>query len=74
MANQLKMAVGHSILTLHKRGWSYRRIGRELGIHRDTARRYVQLAQAGTDVAHLPVGSGAENQPNPPAGYSGRRV
>ena len=83
MANQLKMAEVHSILTLHKLGWSFRRIGRALGIHRDTARRYVQLAAAGADVANLsvgtaaenrpnpPTGSNAENRPNPPTGYSG---
>ena len=71
MANQLKMAEVHSILTLHKRGWSFRRIGRDLGIHRETARRYVQLAEAGVDVANLSVGAGAENRPNPPTGSSG---
>ncbi len=71
MANQLKMAEVHSILTLHKRGWSFRRIGRELGIHRETAQRYVRLAEAGADVANLSVGAGAENRPNPPAGSSG---
>lgn len=31
MANQLKMAEVHSILTLRTRGWSFRRIARELG-------------------------------------------
>jgi len=71
MANQLKMAKVHSILTLHERGWSFRRIGRALGIHRETARRYVQLAEAGVDVAALSVGADAENRPNPPAGSSG---
>lgn len=71
MANQLKMAEVQSILTLHRRGWSFRRIGRELGIHRDTARRYVHLAQAGADVANLSVGAGPGNRPNPPAGSSG---
>ena len=41
MANQLKMALVHSILTLHEHGWSRRRIARELGIHRETVGRYV---------------------------------
>jgi len=59
MANQLKMAKVHTILTLYEQGWSFRRIGRELGIHRDTARRYVQLAEAGAEI---------ENRPNPPTG------
>jgi transposase len=41
MANQLKMALIESILTLHGHGWSRRRIARELGIHRETVGRYV---------------------------------
>ena len=31
MANQLKMALVESIITLHGHGWSQRRIARELG-------------------------------------------
>ena len=38
MANRLKMAIVSSILTLAKRGWSQRRIARELGISRTTVR------------------------------------
>jgi transposase len=44
MANQLKMADVQSILTLHKRGWSARRIGRELGINRETVNRHIRRA------------------------------
>ena len=36
MANQLKMAKINAILTLRERGWSCRRIARELGVHRET--------------------------------------
>ena len=36
MANQLKMAKVHSIKVLHEQGWSFRRIGQTLGIHRTT--------------------------------------
>jgi len=43
MANQLKMAMIHAIITLLERGWSYRRIARELGIHRETVARYDRL-------------------------------
>ncbi len=43
MANQLKMALVESIITLHGHGWSRRRIARELGIHRETVGRYVGL-------------------------------
>ncbi len=46
MANQLKMAVVHAIETLWRQGWSARRIGRTLKIHRDTVRRRIRLLQA----------------------------
>ena len=78
MANQLKMAKVHTILTLRARGWSYRRIGRELGVHRETAARYARLAEvsletgsgdfARQDRSKLSAGSDVQNQPNPPAG------
>jgi hypothetical protein len=41
------VAVIHSIVTLYERGWSKRRIARELGIDRETVRRHLALAQAG---------------------------
>jgi len=37
MANHLKMAEIQAIRVLHERGWSCRRIARELDIHRETA-------------------------------------
>jgi len=43
MANQLKMAVVNAILTLQKRGWSQRRIARELGINRETVASAVSI-------------------------------
>ena len=36
MANHFGMAMIHAILTLHQRGWSTRRIARELGVSRST--------------------------------------
>ena len=57
MANQLKMAEQHAITRLAEHGWSYRRIARELGVHRETVARYVSLARSG-----LPSG------PAPPDG------
>ena len=82
MANRLKMAEVHAILTLRARGWSFRRIGRELGVHRETAARYVQLAEVSPDDGpdggsaenrpNLPTGSGGQNQPNLPAGWDGQ--
>ena len=48
MANQLKMADVQALMALHERGWSKRRIARELGIDRETVGRYVRLAEAVT--------------------------
>jgi hypothetical protein len=68
MANYLKMADVQAIQALTQRGWSYRRIGRELGIHRETVKRYVELGQAVQNRPNPPAGSDAENRPNPPPG------
>jgi len=57
MANRLRVAKIHSILTLHERGWSDRRIARTLGIHRETVGRYVRLATAEPRPAKAPTGS-----------------
>jgi transposase len=43
---------------LRRRRWSYRRIARELGIHRETVARYVRLDREGVILAHAPPGSG----------------
>jgi transposase len=59
MANQLKMADVQAILALVGHGWSYRRIGRDLGVDRATVRRYVRLAAAqGANPAMALTGSG----------------
>jgi IS30 family transposase len=48
MANQLNMATINTIFNLHQQGWSIRRIGKTLGIHRDTVARHLREAnQAG---------------------------
>jgi transposase len=66
MANLLKMALVDSIVTLHGHGWSRRRIARELGIHRETVGRYVDLAAEPAGKA--PLGSAlAGNAPLGPA-------
>jgi len=70
MANQLKMAKIHSILTLHQQGWSNRRIARTLGIHRHTVGRYiVQACGDSKSTTNPPAGSAAKST-NPPAGSS----
>lgn len=68
MANRLKMAEVQFIQVLRSRGWSRRRIARELGIDRETVGRYIRLAEAASIPANPPPGSEDENQPNPPAG------
>jgi transposase len=42
MSNRLEMSKVHSVLHLRRQGWSFVRIARELGIHRETASRYVR--------------------------------
>ena len=59
MANQLKVALVHSILTLRERGWSFRRIARSLGVHRQTVSRYIR--------SHEAAGEGADSKPSKPA-------
>ena len=55
MANLLKMADVQSIVTLHARGWSGRKIARALGIARETVARHLALA-AGSNPATAPAG------------------
>ncbi len=43
MANLLKMAKVHAIISLLEQHWSYRRIARELGVDRGTVARYDRL-------------------------------
>lgn len=65
MANQLKMAMISTIGALRERGWSARRIARELGIHRDTVRRYLGLARSRPPSANAPTGSEHGTDPKP---------
>lgn len=63
MANLLKVALVNTIAALRQRGWSLRRIARELGVHRETVARHVRRAQAKE--------AAGQNQPNPPTGAAG---
>jgi transposase len=74
MANCLKVARVHAILTLHQRGWSNRRIARELGLDRGTVNRYVREAKEGPNAANAPSGSATDmgSKPaNAPLGSGG---
>lgn len=55
MANQLKVAMVNSILTLRRQGWSFRKIAKALGVHRDTVSRCVRLAEEGSKPATHPT-------------------
>jgi len=67
MANQLKMATIDTILTLHRRRWSIRRIALALGVHRDTVSRHLRQAnQAGA-----PAGSDPGKLGQAPTGSAG---
>ncbi|NNM85166.1 MAG: hypothetical protein HKL96_05340 [Phycisphaerales bacterium] len=61
MSNELGMAMKQAILALKPRGWSHRRIGRELGIHRETVGRCVALAAK--PASNPPLGSDANSKP-----------
>lgn len=74
--NRLSVSLQQSIFTLYERGWSARRIARELGVHRETVGRELQRSKPAkvtpgseSDVAAKPAkvtpGSGEGDQPEP---------
>jgi transposase len=66
MANRLKMALVETILSLHQRNWSQRRIARALGIDRETVRVHLRAARAASNPATAPLGSPSQgDEPNP---------
>ena len=75
MANQIKMATSASIIELCVRGWSQRRIARELGLDRETVSRHIRLhAAAEPAIPPAGIGGGADSKPAiPPAGIRGRK-
>ncbi len=63
MANILRMAKVQAIIGLLKQGWSYRRIARELGVHRQTVARYDRLRKEGQSKSSiLTAGSVGEGE------------
>jgi transposase len=72
MSNLLKVAMIDIILSLHRRGWSQRRIARELEINRETVARYLKQARAAPKPANAPSGStDLEAAPKPANAPSG---
>jgi len=72
MANRIKVAIASSIIVLRQQGWSFRRIARTLGIHRETVARHVREHEADSKPATNPPagnGAGVDSKPaNPPPG------
>jgi transposase len=71
MANTLKMEQILAIQGLHERGWSERRIARELGLHRNTVKRYTRAKCTNPQTGN--VGAEGSKCTNVQTGKSGRR-
>jgi transposase len=67
MSNLLRVAMIETIRSLHQRGWSQRRIARELGIDRETVARYLRPPAASSKPALAPPGSPDDGEPSKPA-------
>ena len=72
MSNLLKMAISETIRTLHRRGWSQRRIADERGINRETVARHLRQAEPLSKPANAPPGSTTPDAtPKPASAPSG---
>jgi predicted transcriptional regulator len=58
MSNVLKVSLQTTIYSLADRGWSQRRIARELGIDRETVGRYLRLAKGSKPAISTPGSEG----------------
>jgi transposase len=63
MMNGLKMAMIETILSLHRGGWSNRRIARELGVDRDAVSRHIRQALTNSKAAKVITGSDRASGP-----------
>jgi transposase len=64
--NELKVTQQQTIVALHERGWSKRKIARELGVDRQTVRRY--LAASGSKSPTNPQTGSSPKSPTPQTG------
>jgi transposase len=75
MSYLLKVATIDIILSLHRRGWSQRRIARELDVNRETVARHLKQAKPAPEPANAPTGSDtpepAPEPANAPTGSDG---
>jgi IS30 family transposase len=70
MSNSLKVSLQTTIYSLDDRGWSRRRIARELGLDRETVSRYLRLAESATP----PSGSEETDEAKPAISTTGNSV
>ena len=61
--NQLKVNIQENIVGLHERGWSKRRIARELGLDRATVRKYLAQTDSKSPTPHTGSGQGQDSKP-----------
>ncbi len=72
--NQLNVSLQHSITTLAAKGWSARKIARELGVHRETVSRYLQSVEPASKPAIPPTGSEAASVAKPAHAPTGSKA
>ena len=70
MSNVLKVSLQTTIYNLADRGWSQRRIASELGINRETVRRYLRLAKPAISI----TGSEEEADRKPAISITGEQT
>jgi len=73
MSNVLKVSLQETICTLDGRGWSRRRIARELGIDRETVGRYLRLAKPAISIPGSEEASEAKPAISTPGNGVGRK-
>src|SRR5215470_17038447 len=56
MSNVLKVSLQTTIYSLAQRGWSQRRIAKELGINRETVGRYLRLPKPAISITGVVAG------------------
>ena len=70
MSNVLKVSLQTTIYSLAQRGWSQRRIAKELGINRETVGRYLRLPKPAISI----TGSEESEDPKPAISITGDLV
>jgi transposase len=75
--NRLNVSLQYSIAALAAKGWSARKIARELGVDRETVGRYLRPVESDSKPAIVPTGSPGAPDPKPaivPAGSKAGRT